>query len=100
MEPDGANVTRELTGVTHARQLSWSPEGDWLAFIGDMRGQTQVGWLYNTRTNQVRQFTDDYVEWLAWSPDGTEIAAIRNVGGPAATPQRDLVTYEVTEIVS
>jgi tricorn protease len=63
---------RRLTRTPGARetQPQWSPDGKWIAFIGDQSGQDEV-WLCDERGGQLKQISNsDYPKsQIVWSPD-------------------------------
>lgn len=75
---DGSEV-RRVSGAGHAAVPSWSPDGQWLAFVKaepDKSGTWNV-WLLDLSTNEQRQVTTfSYGQpWGAsWFPDGRRIA--------------------------
>ncbi|MBR4827188.1 MAG: PD40 domain-containing protein [Bacteroidales bacterium] len=66
-------VTRNLsrTPGSNDRSADWSPDGKWIAWIGDGTGETEV-YLYEVETGTLRQLTagtDTYIRGLQWVPD-------------------------------
>jgi hypothetical protein len=75
--PDGSNQAKLLVpGVTIPRGLHYSPDGRYLAFGGEIGGKVAT-WVLDRTTGKVRQIHDHRLDWLAWSPDGTQIAGIQ-----------------------
>jgi dipeptidyl aminopeptidase/acylaminoacyl peptidase len=69
----------ELSAAGHVRALTWSPDGEWLAFTTD-------GSLYVVRpdgTGLRRVVSGGFATAPAvqWSPDGSRIAYLRQGGG-------------------
>lgn len=70
--------TRNLThspGV-HERDPAWSPDGRWIAYIGDASGEDEVWIRPQDGTGEPRQLTrdgDTYKYAPAWSPDSTRL---------------------------
>jgi tricorn protease len=76
--PAGRGVTRNLTrsAGSNDRDADWSPDGKWIAWIGDATGETEV-YLYEVeKGGDARQLTsgnDTYIRTLQWSPDSKHI---------------------------
>ncbi len=76
--PVGRGVTRNLTrsSASNDRDADFSPDGKWIAWIGDATGETEV-YLYEVeKGGEARQITsgsDTYIRSLQWSPDSRHI---------------------------
>ena len=75
--PVGKGVTRNLTRSSNSndRSAAWSPDGKWIAWIGDATGETEV-YLYDVKANTTKQLTKDndtYIRALGWAPDSKHI---------------------------
>ena len=75
--PVGKGVTRNLSRSSNSndRNASWSPDGKWIAWIGDASGETEI-YLYDVKANSVKQLTsgnDTYIRGLGWAPDSKHI---------------------------
>ena len=76
--PAGRGVTRNLTrsAGSNDRGADWSPDGKWIAWIGDITGETEV-YLYEVeKGGEARALTsgnDTYIRSLQWSPDSKHI---------------------------
>ena len=75
--PVGKGVTRNLTRSSNSndRGAAWSPDGKWIAWIGDATGETEV-YLYDVKANATKQLTKDndtYIRSLGWAPDSKHI---------------------------
>lgn len=71
MDADGSNVERIGSGTLPI----WSPDGTRVAFLSPLAESPSV-YLYDTRTKQTVRLYEGFVpyDYIAWSPDGTEIA--------------------------
>ena len=76
--PVGKGVTRNISRTPGAndRSADWSPDGKWIAWIGDGTGETEI-YLYDARNGgEPRQLTsgsDTYIRGLQWAPDSKSI---------------------------
>ena len=75
--PVGKGVTRNLTRSSNSndRGAVWSPDGKFIAWIGDATGETEV-YLYDVKAGTTRQLTKDndtYIRTLTWAPDSKHI---------------------------
>ena len=76
--PAGKGVTRNLsrTPGSNDRSAVWSPDGKWIAWIGDGTGETEV-YLYDVEKGgdpvQVTSGTETYIRSLQWAPDSKHL---------------------------
>lgn len=76
--PVGKGITRNISKTPGAneRGADWSPDGKYVAFIGDGTGETEV-YLYDVTAGgdpvQVTKDNDTYIRSLQWSPDSKHI---------------------------
>ena len=76
--PVGKGITRNITKTpgSNERSADWSPDGKYIAFIGDGTGETEV-YLYDVAAGgepvQVTKDNDTYIRGLQWSPDSKHI---------------------------
>ncbi len=75
--PVGKGVTRNLTRSSNSndRDASWSPDGKWIAWIGDATGETEL-YLYDTAKGESKQLTsgaDTYIRGIQWAPDSKHL---------------------------
>ena len=92
---------RELMGRPKLRNWHgrWSPDGQQIAFLSQQSGWNEV-WLVRTNgegTGQLTHLGAD-VNDLAWSPDGTRLAATINRGGALHLALIDAQTGEATTL--
>lgn len=57
----------------------WSPDGDWLAFSGELAGEEPGIFLYSVEDESLRRVAKGNVGPDSWSPDGTRLLAGRRV---------------------
>ncbi|MBE0637611.1 MAG: PD40 domain-containing protein [Bacteroidales bacterium] len=77
--PVKSGVIRNLTNtnIEHDRNLSWSPDGNWIAYISDKTGEDEIFVIKPDGTEKPVQLTtnaDTYKFSLRWSPDSKKIA--------------------------
>ena len=76
--PVGKGITRNITKTpgSNERSADWSPDGKYVAFIGDGTGETEV-YLYDAVEGgepvQLTFDNDTYIRDLQWSPDSKHI---------------------------
>lgn len=75
--PVGQGVTKNITRTpgSNDREASWSPDGKWIAYIGDSTGETEI-YLYSPEDGKTRQLTsknDTYIYSLQWAPDSKSL---------------------------
>ena len=76
--PVGKGITRNITKTpgSNERSADWSPDGKYIAFIGDGTGETEV-YIYDVNAGgepvQLTKGSDTYIRSLQWSPDSKHI---------------------------
>lgn len=75
--PVGNGVTRDITRTpgSNDRDGEWSPDGKYIAYIGDNTGETEV-YLYGVESGKTEQLTkgnDTYVRSIQWTPDSKDV---------------------------
>lgn len=76
--PAGNGVTRNLsrTPGSNDRGADWSPDGKWIAWIGDGSGETEI-YLYDVEKGgepqMITKGNDTYISTLQFSPDSRKI---------------------------
>jgi Tol biopolymer transport system component len=74
MNADGTDLRQLTSGGEEVRAASWSPEGEWIAFV---RGELLNGevWLTRPDGSEARQITEGAAAGGVpfWSPDGRRI---------------------------
>jgi hypothetical protein len=59
-----------LSGLTQS--IAWSPDGEHLAFAGQMDGLSSDLYVYDITTKATRRLSsgEEELQWIEWSPDG------------------------------
>ena len=76
--PAEKGVSRNISRSpgSNDRSADWSPDGKWIAWIGDATGETEI-YLYDAVKGgdpvQVTDGADTYIRFLMWSPDSKHI---------------------------
>jgi|GEM_PF-1285311 len=75
MNKDGTNIRRITFDGTYKEQLTWSPDGRFMAFNSNREGNWEIYVLDMTSGKQTNITNNTKVNYQpAWSPDGTKIA--------------------------
>ena len=66
-----------VEGIYYPFGLEWSPDGKWLAFSGreDLSDEDKL-WLFSVESQSIIPITSGDIKSIAWSPDGSQMAAI------------------------
>ncbi len=75
--PVGKGVTRAITynSSSNDRGAVWSPDGKWIAWIGDSTGETEI-YLHDVAggtSGQLTKGADTYIRAIQWAPDSRHI---------------------------
>ena len=74
--PATSGVTRNITRTSgaHERGAKWSPDGEYIAYISDRTGETEI-WLQGEDAEpiQLTKDNDTYIRQLQWSPDSKKV---------------------------
>lgn len=79
-----------LTGIRHARELSWSPDGNMLIFTGELAGRSPGTWLFAPKSNSLQLLSKSVFDSIAWAPEGRKIAAVVTSGVTTDDPKSEL----------
>jgi hypothetical protein len=72
-QPDvNAEMLRNAFVCAIMQSVAWSPDGQSLAFAGQMDGLSSDLYLYDTVSNAIKRLSSgpEEVQWITWSPDG------------------------------
>lgn len=104
--PGGCGASLQLIArdIYNPTNISWSPDGRWLAFDGQIRGHGEGIWLMQVDTRQIYQVASGRYQVPEWSPDGQRIV----VSGPPERLGREeypqihptLYIIDVDEVIS
>ncbi|MBU8922152.1 MAG: PDZ domain-containing protein [Bacteroidales bacterium] len=77
--PAEHGVTRNLsrTPVIREREVEWSPDGKWIAYLSEESGEYEI-WIRpqdgSGEAKQLTKGTDSWINGIVWSPDSKRIA--------------------------
>ncbi len=76
--PAKNGITRNLTQTSgaHDRDVSWSPDGKYIAFVSDMSGEDEIYIVAqdgNSKPIQITKNSDTYKYGPEWSPDSKKL---------------------------
>ncbi|MDR4988186.1 MAG: PDZ domain-containing protein [Bacteroidales bacterium] len=76
--PAKSGITRNLTQTSgvHERNVTWSPDGKYIAFVSDVSGEDEIYIMQQDGREEAIQITtgaDTYKYSLSWSPDSEKI---------------------------
>jgi len=76
--PAKSGITKNLTKTSdaHDREVKWSPDGNYIAYLSDADGEFEIYIQKQDGTEEAKQITDaadTYYYSLQWSPDSKKI---------------------------
>lgn len=76
--PANSGITKNLTktSIAHDRNVAWSPDGEYLAYLSDIDGEFEIYIQKQDGTENAVQLTDNadtYYFNIMWSPDSKKI---------------------------
>lgn len=97
--PAKEGVTRRLTASSgvHERDAQWSPDGQWIAYLSDRTGETEL-YLQKPDGNDTLQLTtnnDCYISTFSFSPDSKKLVYIDRKGRIRYV---DINTKQITDV--
>ena len=91
--------SRALFEAFHAGAFTWSPDSRFFAFIAtDPTTEDGAIWLVNPATDARRRIAVGSFGGLAWSLDGTTLAATRFVSSAPLNSLREIVLLDLTQV--
>ncbi|MGP1309392.1 MAG: S41 family peptidase, partial [Phycisphaerales bacterium] len=75
------NLTR--SGADHERSVSWSPDGQWIAYFSDESGEMEMYITQSDGMGETKQLTNNsktFYYGMGWSPDSSKIAYVDRGG--------------------
>ena len=75
-DPELRTATLSVRSIGAQGGLGWSPDGRWLAFTGEVGDLGAGGWLFDVTSSRLMRFSSMRLDNMAWSPDGSRIAAM------------------------
>jgi hypothetical protein len=100
LDPDSLAYTIVLDRVCHPEDLEWSPNSEWLAFLGETARPRRRGlWLFSLRDKKLVLISEGvFRDNLVWSPDGRTIAGILCYDN--LCEDQEIWEYDVSELTS
>lgn len=95
MGPEGQDPHRYMGGWYQSGGTTWSPSGRCLALVGE-RGRERGIWLLNFRENKLEHVSEFEAQTVTWSPDGSTIAASRDLDVLNDPPPTEVRTVDVS----
>lgn len=90
-DPQSSAYSVLIRDINSARALTWSPDGEWLAFSGLLPDDGVGTWLLNPKTAHLIRVVEDEAEFIAWSPDGDRLAIVRPATSDVVGPSEIVV---------
>jgi serine/threonine protein kinase/WD40 repeat protein len=75
VHPDGTGMRQLTTDSAIDRIPRWSPDSKWIGCISDRSGHLEI-WKVRPDGSDLRQLTESWAGYFAWSPDGSQVAAL------------------------
>ena len=102
MDPEAQQPRKVLADIKYASGLAWSPDSQWLAFVGGLPRRGDHLWLFNPQTTTLHRVAKaELGNWygVAWSPEGQQLVAVRE-RKESEERQSELVLFDVSALVA
>jgi Tol biopolymer transport system component len=76
--PGGAANAEQVTNTRNVSDVSWSPKGDWLAYVHDWSDETLEGQISLVRPDGTDERTLVRGDAPEWAPDGKHLVYVHN----------------------
>ncbi len=97
MNSEDLNPIPILRGIGHPRATDWSPDGNRLAFIGQIGASSGV-WLFEIARQDTHLLAREEAESLAWSPSGRQLAVLLNRSSTGEWPPKaEIFMFKVAD---
>ena|SRR3989442_9436316 len=85
--------------VRYPAGVSWSPDGNWLAFsASDVPGHGGGTWLISASSGNFVRVSDRPMTQVVWSPDGSQLLGLWDNGKGTWPPQTELDLFDVQSV--
>jgi len=100
MSPDNLSPRMVLSGIYNVTRMSWSPDGEWLAFYGYAgRSRIEGLWMFSPEMNELVQVAPGkFSRPHAWAPLGDHLAGIKCIND--FCDETEVWVFDVIAIVS
>ena len=78
IDSDGAENAEQVTSTRNVSDVSWSPKGDWLAYVQNWSEETLEGQISLVRPDGDEAHTIVRGDVPEWSPDGKRLVYVHN----------------------
>ncbi|MEX0833256.1 MAG: hypothetical protein WD276_05205 [Actinomycetota bacterium] len=95
--PDG-HPQLVLPRVTGISNTVWSPNGEWVAFSGDINGRGVGTWVISRETRRLVRVSATALKSITWSEDGATIAGLRSEAPAGVRARASIILLDVTSL--
>ncbi len=99
IQTNGIGRRSIVESVIQPGQPVWSPDGQWIAFLGSSYNYGRQIYLVRPDGSELKQltFSHEYKNTFSWSPDGQSIvySQVTNAGKDPELSEVDLFIYEI-----